>query len=102
MKKKLISILERIVNILTGKERKTRRLDIQKKFGEDIVNRRDDEGLSQKQLQHASGMAQSTLSQIELGNSNFTLDSLMQLAVVFDTSIVGVLRDPVFHENLRR
>jgi len=71
----------------------------QRVLGADIVTRRDNKGLSQKQLVLISGIPQSTVSAIERGDSNATLSSLMGLARGFKTSVVCILRDQAFHQK---
>jgi transcriptional regulator with XRE-family HTH domain len=69
----------------------------QKALGVDLKARRDSNGMLQKQFVFLSGIPQSTVSGVELGKYNVTLATLIEYAITYKTSVVGVLRDPVFH-----
>jgi transcriptional regulator with XRE-family HTH domain len=72
----------------------------QKALGDDLKARRDSNGMLQKEFVFWSGMPQSTVSGLEHGKYNATIGTLIELAITYKTSVVGVLRDPVFHINL--
>jgi predicted transcriptional regulator len=75
------------------------RKELQDALGKDVVKRRDELGLSQMEFICASGIPQSTVSSVEKGDSNVTLDTLRRYAQAHKTSIVGILRDKVFHQK---
>ena len=85
---------------MTEKECEAQRQKLQEFLGNDIVKRRDDLGLSQKQFVFASGIHQSTASNVEKGDTNATLDTLIRYARAYHTSVVGVLRHKAFHVKL--
>jgi len=81
-------------------ECEAQRLELQQALGNDIVKRRDDLGLSQMQFVCASGIHQSTVSNIENGDTNCTLELLMQYARAYRTTVVAILRHKAFHTKL--
>lgn len=76
------------------------RLEFQEILGVDILKRRVDKGLLQKQVINASGITQSSMSDIESGLTNLTLGTMMQLARGHKTSISAIFRHKIFHIKL--
>ena len=63
----------------------------------DIANRitsyRVENGLSQSELAEKVGKTQSTIAKWESGNTNFTIDSLSEIAVHLDLDLIVKLQD---------
>ena len=54
--------------------------DIYKEIRELVINSRDEQGITQKQLAKKSGLTQANISNIEKGVSRPTIDSLKKIA----------------------
>jgi transcriptional regulator with XRE-family HTH domain len=76
------------------------RLEVQKVLGEEIVKRRTNKKMQQKNLMFASELPQATLSALENGNLNYTLDTLISVARAYKTSIAALQRHKIFHRKL--
>jgi predicted transcriptional regulator len=70
---------------------------LQTALGKDLVRRREEMGYSQKQFICASGIPQSTVSAVEQGKSNVTLETLRRYAESYYAPIVDMLRCLEFH-----
>lgn len=63
-------------------------------FGRNLRRLRRDQGLTQEELSHASGLMQSYLSEIEAGKRNVSIDNIGALA-----KALGVRLIQLFEEN---
>jgi ribosome-binding protein aMBF1 (putative translation factor) len=70
------------IDIQFGKEdsNETYEYDIYKEIRELVINSRDEQGLTQKQLAKKCGLTQANISNIEKGVSRPTIDSLKKIA----------------------
>lgn len=61
-------------------------------FGRNFRAQREKMGLSQREIHQLTGVAQSHISEIESGNSNVAIDTMMKLSVVTKTPIWKLLK----------
>ena len=55
-----------------------------------VKERRQLSNLSQRDLAERAGIRQALVSQIELGEANVTLDSLLRIAIALDVDLAGL------------
>jgi DNA adenine methylase len=55
-----------------------------------VKERRQLSNLSQRDLAERAGIRQALVSQIELGEANVTLDSLVRIAIALDADLAGL------------
>ncbi|WP_246667234.1 helix-turn-helix transcriptional regulator [Bradyrhizobium sp. UNPA324] len=55
-----------------------------------VKERRQLSNLSQRDLAERAGIRQALVSQIELGEANVTLDSLVRIAIALDVDLAGL------------
>ncbi|WP_334528581.1 helix-turn-helix domain-containing protein [Bradyrhizobium sp. AZCC 2230] len=55
-----------------------------------VKERRQLSNLSQRDLAERAGIRQALVSQIELGEANATLDSLLRIAIALDLDLAGL------------
>lgn len=61
-------------------------------FGRNVRAQREKLGMTQRDLHRLTGVAQSHISEIESGNSNVAIDTMMKLSVVTKTPIWKLLK----------
>jgi transcriptional regulator with XRE-family HTH domain len=64
--------------------------DIKKTLGQNIALLRKEKGLSQSQLAYDAEIDISTLSRLERGNLNVTLDVLIKIALILEISVADL------------
>lgn len=71
-------------------------------FGERLRALRQERGISQMALAHASGIARSYVSGIELGLKNPALDHIVRLADVLELPPADLMPEPIYRKRMRR
>ncbi len=61
------------------------------RIGKNIVKRRDELGMMQKDLAEKLGIAQTNVARIEYGKQNLTVATLAKIANALDTTVVALL-----------
>jgi transcriptional regulator with XRE-family HTH domain len=63
-------------------------------FGQNVRRARERQGRSQRDVHVATGIAQSHLSEIESGQGNISMDTMVKLATALEKPLWNLLRPP--------
>lgn len=68
-------------------------------IGESIRSKREEKGLSRKQVQELIDVSQQYIGEIERGEGNPSLEILIKLAEIYNVTIAELIGDPTLYNN---